>query len=399
MPDDARIMETVFWFGPQSRRNLGGAVGLTRARLTPILDRLFDEGLLDDCEPMQSSGGRRATAVGLNPGYGRIIGIDLAPDGAMIMGTDFALKPFAIRSCALDVKDGPSTVMAVLSREVDRLLSDHGIEPATVVGLGIGLPGPVERPSGLLIGAPAMASWEGFSIRDHFAQRFKARMFVDNDANMQSLAELWNLRTKLPVADCQENLVVVKMGPAGIGGGIITDGRLLRGAHGGAGELGHVPTNPDGPPCTCGNRGCLETTAASPALLRAATEAAIAGTSPNLAAVLSRNGELALDDLVRAIREGDSVAGAIIVEAGNQIGQVLAGVVNAINPEKIIIGGRLAETGPLMLASIRQSIYARSMPIATRRLDINYSDLGPETSAFGAVLLATSGLFGQVLSR
>jgi predicted NBD/HSP70 family sugar kinase len=196
-----------------------------------------------------------------------------------------------------------------------------------------------------------------------------------------ALGEPWRLQGGL------QNFLVIKVG-TGIGCGIVCHGEVYRGANGSAGDVGHIGVEVDGPRCHCGKLGCVEVMAAAPAIVRAATEAATSGESPLLAALLEANGVITPELVGQASRNGDASANRIIQESGSRIGQMLASVVNFFNPSHVFIGGGLTRTGPQLLASVRQSVYQRSLALSTRHLEIQYTPLGERAGLIGAAVLA-----------
>jgi predicted NBD/HSP70 family sugar kinase len=221
------------------------------------------------------------------------------------------------------------------------------------------------------VNPPLMPDWGGFSIRDYLREDYAAPVFVDNDVNLMALGELWRLQRGL------QNFLVIKIG-TGIGCGIVVHGEVYRGANGSAGDVGHICVDRSGPLCHCGNRGCVEAMAGAQAISRMATEAANDGRSPLLAERLLAQGALTAEDVAQASRAGDVAANAIIQRAGNLVGEMLASVVNFFNPSNVFIAGRIASMGPLFLASVRQSVYQRSLALSTRQLEIQYTPLADD---------------------
>jgi len=211
---------------------------------------------------------------------------------------------------------------------------------------------------------------------------------VDNDVNVMALGEI-NEGAGRGV----DNLIFVKIG-TGIGAGIICEGRIYRGANGCAGDIGHIGVDKSGPLCHCGNRGCLETLASGPAIAERSLAAAQAGQSPILLQHYEANGGvLRTEDVGEAAREGDALAIEMIRESGQLIGDVLAGLVSFHNPEMIVIGGGVSNLGNLLLSTIRQTVLHRSLPLATRDLQIVFSEIGADAGVIGAVNLAMDYIF------
>jgi predicted NBD/HSP70 family sugar kinase len=226
-----------------------------------------------------------------------------------------------------------------------------------------------------------MPEWDSFSIQDYLREEYAAPVFVDNDVNLMALGEQWRLQRAI------ENFLVIKIG-TGIGCGIVCHGEVYRGANGSAGDVGHICVDATGPRCRCGNLGCVEAMAAGPAIARMAAEAAASGESALLAACLESNGVITPEDVGQASRNGDAAAIRIIQQAGNQIGKMLASVVNFFNPSHVIIGGGVTRIGPLFLAAVRQSVYQRSLALSTRHLEIQITPLGEYAGTVGAGVLA-----------
>jgi len=250
-----------------------------------------------------------------------------------------------------------------------------------VIGIGMGVPGPVEFGSGLLVAPPIMPGWEGFSIREYLREEYHAPAFIDNDVNAMAMGELWRLHRELP------NFIVVKVG-TGIGCGIVCNGMIYRGTNGSAGDVGHICVDPNGERCHCGNQGCVEIMAAGPAIARMGTEAAKTGKSPQLAQILASKGVITPEDVGQAGSGGDVASNAIIKLSGKLIGQMLASAVNFFNPSHVFIGGGVSHIGPLFLAAIRQSVYQRSLALSTRHLEILYAPLGDRAGVFGCAAMA-----------
>ena len=263
------------------------------------------------------------------------------------------------------------------------------MERIPLVGIGMGVPGPVDFAVGTVVSPPIMPGWDRYPIIDTVQQWFPAvSVVVDNDVNVMALGEF-----TLGMAQGVENLIFVKIG-TGIGAGVICERRIYRGSSGCAGDIGHICIDKEGPVCPCGNKGCLEKIAAGPAMAERALEAARRGESPRLLEAFERNGSrLQAEDVGQAAREGDAVALRVIRESGERIGEVLAALVNFYNPEMIVIGGGVSNLGDLLLSSIRQAILGRSLPLATRNLQIVFSSIGAQAGLFGGISLALAYAF------
>lgn len=360
---------------PRTRGELAQLSSLARSTVTARVDALLASGLLTPVGEAASTGGRPPTRFALNRVDRVVIAIDLGASHASIAVSDLSGQVLGQDTVASDIADGPSVVLDRVAAIGIKLLDSLDRKVADVAGVGIGVPGPVEHATGRPANPPIMPGWHAFDIPAHLGQHFTGPVLVDNDVNLMALGEYVTSWQSAP------HLLLVKVA-TGIGAGIVTDGRLLRGALGTAGDLGHVQVAgaPKTVICRCGNIGCLEALAAGPAI----------------AATLRANG---LDvessqDIVDAVMAGDIKALQTVREAGRDLGSVLATCVNLLNPSVIVIGGKLSEAGEYLLAGVREVVYQRSLPLATHNLRIVSTSAG----SLGGIIGAAAMVIDAVLS-
>ena len=379
--NEQSVLEGVFWLHGPSRELLSSHLSFSKTRANAVVAGLVDKGWLDAVGLGASSGGRRAETLQLHHDLGVLLCADLGATSVEVAVLSPDLQVLARHGEAIDVRVGPGIVLSRMRTLMRELLARSGLKPRQVIGIGVGVPGPVDFASGQLVEPPLMPHWDSYSIRDDLGADYAAPVWVDNDVNLMALGELWRLKRSL------SNFLVVKVG-TGIGCGVVCHGEVYRGANGSAGDVGHICVLPDGPRCHCGNLGCVETVAAGPAIARHATEAAQAGRSAMLAERLADQGQLTPEDVGLASRAGDAAANAIVQSSGMLIGQMLASVVNFFNPSHVFVGGGVTRIGPLFLASLRQSVYQRSLALSTRHLEILTTPLGDQSGLIGAGVLA-----------
>jgi predicted NBD/HSP70 family sugar kinase len=349
------------WRGPQTRRSLALASELSRQSLSRLLSGLERRRLVQSVKEEDSTGGRKPALLSINPAAGLFLAMNIADLNSMVVLADAGFQLHAVASIPLLLRDGPTKILAEVVKWATRVLTKNGQK--NLLGIGLSLPGPVDKRSGLLVHPPALGGWEGFSFHDFFHQSFEVPVFVNNDANMMALGELWVARRAAETL-FDECWVVVKLSASGIGAGLISEGRLYHGATGGAGEIGHIQVVPDGVRCRCGLRGCLETVAAAPAILEQSQDRA--RRNPQR----SKDSDKSIQDFARAAYAGEEMPNSLIQKAGTHIGEALGLLVNVLNPTRILIGGDFATVGPTMLASIRQGVFARALPLMSRQLAI-----------------------------
>lgn len=376
--------------GAQSRPDVHARTGLGRSVIAQRVRELLDRGLVIDRETGPSTGGRPPRQLRFNADGGRLLVAFVGATSLDVAITDVGGTIIEQRAEESDVASGPSPILDRIEELFDELLAKHG--SARLWGIGIGIPGPVEFDTGRPVAPPIMPGWDRYPIRARLTERFCVATWVDNDANLMALGE-W----RHGVAQGHSNVIFVKIG-SGIGAGLISDGLLHRGAQGSAGDVGHVQVSDDPSiVCRCGNRGCLEAIVGGTALAREGERAAREGRSPWLADVLRRNGTITARDLSDGGSYGDQTSIELLQSCGTLVGKMLASMVNFFNPSLIVLGGGVAKAGDLLLASTRQAIYGRSLPLATRTLEVQTSDLGNLAGLHGAATMVLDELLSRDL--
>lgn len=273
-------------------------------------------------------------------------------------------------------------VEAVIARILGTIGAALGQLPwSKVRGIAVGVPGPTDPWEGIVLQAPNLPGWRDIPLRQIISERLGVPTKLGNDANLAALGEHF-----YGAGRGVNNLVYMTIS-TGIGGGIIADGRLLLGARGLTGEIGHQTLEPEGPLCGCGNRGCLEALAAGLAIARMGREAVIQGRGERLLALAQGSLE-AIDARIvaRAAAEGDSTALEIVRRAATYVGIGLANVCNILNPAMIILGGGVTRIGPLLFDTIRETIALRAMP-PVRDVQLVPAALGDDVVLLGAIAL------------
>ena len=363
-------------------------VGLGRSVVAQRVAELEAAGLVVSAGLGPSTGGRAPRRLRLRAEAGLVVGVDCGATSMVVGVADLLGRVQASAAEPIDVADGPRTVLARVEELVDQLL-EQVARPAPVWGIGVGVPGPVEFATGLPVAPPIMPGWDGYPIRDRLSRRYRAPVWVDNDVNLLALGEL----RSYPPAAAPDDMLFIKIG-TGIGAGLISGGRLHRGADGCAGDIGHVAVaEADDVVCRCGNVGCLEAVAGGAALSRDLRRTAEAGESPLIAEMLAISGDLTAADVTVAADRGDPTARMLLARAGRLVGTTLATLVSFYNPGLVVLGGGVARAGDHVLAAVRESVYRRSLPLATRTLRIELSRLGEGAGLAGAVHLVLDALF------
>jgi predicted NBD/HSP70 family sugar kinase len=366
-----RVAETLRAYGPRTRAELGSITGLSRPTIAAGLLDLSAVGLVTE-EPatnVRPAGGRPASVVRLTRAAGLAVGVDVGRHHVQVAIADVGHVVLAERSVRLaaDADDHPTEYLDLATELVDSALSDIHADRDAVIGVGLGIPAPITRDS--RVGAPALLpAWADLAPASELAKRLSLPVRLENDANLGALGEyVWGAGR-----GCLD-LVYVKVA-TGIGAGIVLAGRLYRGAAGTAGELGHVTLDARGPVCRCGNRGCVELAAGGRALLAHAR--------------LSHPELTDLSELVRYATEGDPGCRRLLIDAGTQLGLAIGGLVNLLNPQRIVLGGELGAATPLLREPVLRGLSETAMAAAAKAVCVVPAELGQRASALGGVAIA-----------
>jgi predicted NBD/HSP70 family sugar kinase len=354
--------------GPTSRADLARSLSISPATVTQLTRDLIDRGLVAELEHLPSHGGRPARLLGLVHSAGGAIGakvtadhiavVDAALDGTICDSWQESFDP--------DAPDALDRMCRVLGTAVDR-------HTGPLLGIGVGIPGSVDAQDSGIVDAPTLG-WSHAPVGPVLRAALGVPVLVENDVNTLAVAE-----RLYGTARDHGSYLVVTIG-RGIGCGIVVDGALHRGAAGGAGEIGHVPVDPDGPPCTCGSRGCLEAFAGDAALLR---EAVAAGAVPAGADV---------EALRAAAAAGAAAALEVYHRAGEVLGRTLAGVVHTVDPEIVVLLGEGVSGWPFWQPGFEPAFRRHLFP-ARRGLPLVVESWDEDKWALGAAALVHASPF------
>jgi glucokinase len=271
---------------------------------------------------------------------------------------------------------------AVIKRMIDaahRVMAEGGVTIKDITGIGIGSPGPLDIPKGMLIDPPNLPTWRNVPLRQILQDRLGAPAYLENDANAAAIGEYL-----YGAGQGTRNMIYVTVS-TGIGGGLILDGKIYHGVSGSAGEIGHMTIMPRGPHCGCGNRGCLEALASGTAIAREGQELVNRGV-PTLIAEIVKDAPYSVSarDVVEAMSRGDAYATEIVRQAMYYLGVGMANLVNLFSPEMIVIGGGLSNLGSDLLDPVRRAIRLRAFPSAAEHVTVRPAKLGAEVGIVGA---------------
>jgi glucokinase-like ROK family protein len=271
-----------------------------------------------------------------------------------------------------------------LARRVVTFIRERKISKKQLLGVGIGLAGIVDAENGILRQSP-IYGWQNVPLRDMLQGELNVPVYIENDVNTLTLTERW-----FGHGQGVDNFLTVTVG-RGVGLGIVANGEFYRGQNGGAGELGHITIDPDGPLCACGKRGCLETYVGDPGLIRAAQESAMRG---ELSASIH-----SMDELLELARKGDPAVLQIFSRAGRILGLGIANLISLFNPKKIIISGEGTRAGDFLFVPMQAAIQQNTMPGLFDPATVEIAPWGDDAWARGAAGLVLRELFESPIHK
>lgn len=375
---------------PISRASLATVTGLNKTTVSSLVQQLIDAHFVTEAGIHKTEEtGRPGMLLELNPRAGCMIGMEIGVDFISVVVSNFAVETIWRRQVQVDPDTGQEEILHRALDLVRAALKHTGDECREVLGLGVGVPGLVDVSSGTLLFAPNL-HWRNVPVRRILEQNFDFPIYVDNEANMATLGESY-----FGVARGARSVLYVSAG-GGLGGGIVLEGRVLPGAGGFAGEVGHMTMQADGPPCNCGNRGCWETLAGQGSVFRR-VKAAVEGGSATLLLDYCRGDleTLTIPMVVRAAQEGDAVAIDALNETGVYLGIGFANLINALNPEVVVFGGSLSLAGDFLLPIINRVIRERALRWSAGTTRVHVAAHGFDACVMGGI----ASVYHQILSR
>jgi predicted NBD/HSP70 family sugar kinase len=359
-----------------TRADVMQRTGLSRSTVNIRVDALLSGGLIVPSGEGARTGGRPASRFAFNHDLGVLLAADIGATGMRTAVCDLRGTVITERDRVLDVAEGPQVVLTAVNQVFKEMLAEAGRTPAEVHGVGLDVPGPVDFDIGQVVSPPIMSGWDRYDIRGWFADHYDCPVLVDKDVNAMAFGEHRSVYRDVP------QLLMVKVG-TGVGAGLIVGGDVYRGADGAAGDIGHIQVTVDDvdvePICRCGNTGCLEAYAGGWALVR---DLRAAGATVST-----------VDEAVALIRTGNVTAVRLARRAGRILGGAIADSVSLVNPRVVVIAGQLTRVEEQLFAGIREMVYRRSLPLATRRLQIVPTRLGTRAGLIGLALLLADRIF------
>lgn len=376
--NQAAVFNVIHRRGQVSRSDIAAELHLSPAAVTDISGALIERGLVFEAREGESNTvGRKPILLEVNYDHKHVLGVKASNHGLTTALTNLKAEVVAWRQDPLP-STGPDDVLGAIEAATTQLCAEAGLPRSELAGIGLGLPGIVDVETGSNRYS-ALFAWRDVPLAGLLEERLGIPALVDNDVNALAAAEAW-----FGAGEGHGSFLVVTLG-RGVGLGIVIGGNVYRGPHGGAGELGHVVVQPDGPACSCGQRGCLEALVADDALLSEARRQ-VKG--------FGKTGTLA--DLLALAEAGEASARAVYAQAGHTLGRGLATLVNLLAPTLIVLGGEGMRAAPYLLPAARETVRATSFGDLGHKVEFVTHTWDDDAWARGAAGLAASRFLTEV---
>jgi predicted NBD/HSP70 family sugar kinase len=350
-----------------TRAEVGRLTGLSRTAVAARVSALQARGLVLERAEAPSTGGRPPARLVFNADAGVVLAAAIGRSRTQLGVCNLAGEVLAMADVDQEIGIGPHELMPDIAKRLEALLDETGRGLDEVLGVGLSIPGTADTTRGCSLDSPTMSGWDGIPLPPYLRELTAAPILLDNDANVIVLSERRGQRDRF------DDMLLIKAS-TGLGAGIVANGVLQRGAVGAAGEFGHtkIPAAA-GVACRCGDTGCLEAIAGGWALVRTMQQ--------------QGHSVVHIRDLVDLALGGDPEARGLIRESGRHIGEVLAGAVNLLNPEALVIAGDMSKAYDILVAGVRETLYGNATALATRELQILPSTHGDQSGVIGSAAM------------
>ena len=385
------ILNMLRLHAPISRAQVANLTGLNRGTVSNIVNVLIEEGLVFEDELQGSGVGRPAISLGLRPDGGAVIGVEIGVDFVAVLLTNFIAETIWEARVQIDPAEPQTSIIGRAEQLIDHALAIANGKLLRPLGLGVGLPGLVNSHQGNLIMAPNL-HWTNVPLRLMWNQRFHLPIYIENEANLSALGEYY-----FGVARNVDNFIYLSAG-IGLGGGIMIEGKLFRGGHGYAGELGHIQRDPLGEQCSCGRIGCWETQVGPRAVLhRVKKELEVHSDQLLLEACSGDVDNLTFEMVVKFALEGNTLCRQAIEEVAVNLGMGIADMVHVFNPELVLIGGAFIQAKPILQPIIEKTIFSNILQPCADGLRVAFSERGANDCVLGAIAIVLDDILREMV--
>ncbi|MBU0474376.1 MAG: ROK family protein [Bacteroidetes bacterium] len=388
------VLNTINSSGPISKREIVYLTGLSFAKVNSIIIFLNNLNLILEVGKEKSSGGRPSSIFEFNSNFRYTIGCQLSHTQIHTIVSNLKgeilfndIKPF-------DKSTGKEFVIDLMIDSIDNLINLSGIPHDKFIGIGVAIAGLFNPKDETTLPFPHLVSWGNVSFKSILYNKFKLPCYVNNIANAAALAE-----RNYGLGKGIENVLYLNIG-SGLGMGIIFNGKLYEGVSGTAGEFGHITVDENGPICACGNVGCLEAIASTKAVINDAKDRLKQGVLSVLSNMVKDNiNDLDFKMICAAAIQSDKLAFSVIDKMGQNLGEGIVTLINLLNPERIILGGKIVDAKNLIIIPIMNIVQKRALEIPRRNTEIVFSNMGSNAGTVGSTIPIIERFFENEVNK
>ena len=390
----ARLLSLIYQDGSVSRNQLVKYTGFSTFLVSKLTDRLLHDGLVREVGVAKSTLGRPPSMLSINPEIGRLVGVHMGTINLRVVLTDMAGNVLAHRIDRSMVQEAPEKSLNHMLQVILATAKAANVKKENLSAVGIGIAGIVDRERGTILSWPKVPSWTNVPVRSFVQDSLKTHVDVEDTVRTMALAE-----RRLGKARAAKEFIYIALG-AGTGSALFFGGKLYTGKAGFAGEFGHTTIDEQGPLCSCGNRGCIEASVSASTIIQRAQNALDLGVSSQLQMATREDGDgVTLEAIAQAAEANDRFCLSLLSEVGLHIGTGIAGLINLLNPELVILGGGLPKAaGKWLMPSIKRMVQERALENPAQHVSIELSDLDGIDWARGAAFLVNEKAIHNTLS-
>ncbi|MEB6096376.1 ROK family protein [Mammaliicoccus sciuri] len=380
------VLRTIQKYGPISRVEIANRIDLSRPSVSEIVSILIDEQWIEEKAMERKVRGRQPIPLDINKEKKVMIGLEIGAYRTSIIVSNLRAEILFEKQIEMDLQKGPNDMIVYLGQEIRLIAEEYSAQQIEVLGIGVGMHGLVDTQNGTNIFAPNLG-WRNIEIKSILESEADLMVVIDNDCNSAALAEMW-----FGLGKEETNFISVIV-DYGVGASIINNGSILKGNHYITGQIGHVTIDPDGPLCSCGNYGCLETLTSEIAILKMIKRQLKIGRKSQILNMQSEIDELSIVDFYEAVNQGDELCVQIAKEVGRNLGLGFAILINLFGPKFIVLGGSLTKISHVLLPEIKAIIRLKVMGEDAKETPIVTSALGDDLYTIGAASLIVEEIF------
>lgn len=385
------VLEAIRRYEPVSRKELAIRTGLTSSSITNIVNRLLSLDLVVETSTAESSGGRKPIMLHLNPAARYVIGIELTTSRLLGIVADFNSKKMCRISIPIDRFAESEIVIDQIVDLVENLISKTEIPRNKIIGIAISAPGPYDHEEGILTNPPNFPKWKNVRIKDVLEAALDLKVSVIKETVAAAFGEYW-----LGGLGRDKCIFAINSMNIGLGGGVIIDGKIYRGYRDGAGDLGHMTIDVNGPKCSCGSYGCLEAMVSESNMRHIVNSHIKKGFETILTEFVDDIENISIKHIVQGAVSGDWLCKYAIDETAKYLGIGISNIINILSPDIIVIGGEMTIECPSYMEKAIEYVRNNLYPIYNKHVTIKSSSLGDEMCVIGAVCTTLHDFYGSL---